>query len=518
MAHLLFILAVLSTCINITVTLFAWGRRNAVSAKAFIALLAGFSLYSFGYAFELGSVTLEGKMFWLHVEYLGIPFLPAFWLRMVLQYAGYSSLLRKRFTVLLYLVPVIVFAAFHTNSFHHLFYATYTLDTSAPFPVFTFTKGPLYLLHNIYTNVAILAGNIIYTSLIFSSASLYRKQAAVMLGGTLIPWIVYAAYLLGAIPWHIDPNPFAFSVVGLIYAVGLFRYRMLKLVPMARAVVFDRMRNGILVFDQSGSLIDFNRASTAIFPFITHDNIGTPVSDLLSAYPGFLGLYSEADGNTGEVSIDSPGGTRVFSVTSSVSEEKGRTLCRIFEFADITRQSDLLSKLKEMASIDQLTGIWNRRFLLELGEKEISRLRRSRRGLSVIIADIDRFKSINDTYGHAHGDAVLKSFADVVTGCLRTSDIFCRYGGEEFVILLPETSPESAAEIAGRIRAKIESASVRTADITIRFTASFGVYGEPVVAAEQSLSAMIDSADRALYEAKNTGRNRVCCAPSGTKI
>ena len=517
MEHLLFILAVLSTCINITVTFFAWGRRNAVSAKAFIALMAGFSLYSFGYAFELASPTLDGKLFWLHVEYLGIPFLPAVWITMVFQYAGHASLLKRPVIALMYVVPVIVFAAFHTNPIHHLFYATYFLDYSAPFPVVSFTKGPIYLLHTVYTNAAIAVGNLVYISVIFNSASLYRKQAAVMLGGTLLPWAVYAAYLLGVIPWHIDPNPFAFSLVGLIYAIGLFRYRMLKLVPMARAAVFDRMRNGILVFDPSGSLIDFNRSSTAIFPFITHDRIGTDVADLLAPHPAFLRLYSNADGDSGEIEVAGPCGTKVYSVTSSTSEEKKRTICRIFEFADITRQADLLGKLKEMASIDQLTGIWNRRFLLELGDKEISRLKRSRRGMSVIIADIDRFKSINDTFGHANGDAVLKSFAETVRGCLRTSDIFSRYGGEEFVILLPETSPESAAEIAGRIRAKIQDSAVRSAGITIRFTASFGVYGEPIVAPEQSLSAMIDSADKALYDAKNTGRNRVCCAPSQTQ-
>jgi diguanylate cyclase (GGDEF)-like protein len=510
MNRLLFTLVILSAGINITVALLAWRRRNAISAKAFVALMAAFAVYSFGYAFELADPTLNGKLFWIHVEYAAIPFLPAFWLLMVFQYAGYTFLLRKRFVALIFLIPAVIFAAVHTNQYHHLFYAATRLSTDAPFPSLSFVSGPLYQLHMVYTNFAIAVGDVIYLSLVLNTKSIYRKQAAIMLGGTLLPWAVYGAYILALIPWHLDPNPFTFSVVGLVYALGLFKYRMLELVPMARATVFDRMKNGILVFDSFGSLIDFNRASTIVFPFLSSASIGQHAACLFSSHKDLLFLYEDTAHDSGDIRIEHENRQRVYSVSISAVSRRNTTLCRIFEFGEITRQADLLEKMKAIASIDELTGIWNRRFLLELGGNEIARILRTKRAATVIIADIDHFKKINDTYGHSTGDLVLKKFSAYVSGCLRGSDIFGRYGGEEFVIIFPETPPKIAMEIAHRIKAGIEAAAFGSDDTPIRVTASFGIYGEELLSSVCTINEMIELADRALYRAKAGGRNCVC--------
>jgi diguanylate cyclase (GGDEF)-like protein len=171
-------------------------------------------------------------------------------------------------------------------------------------------------------------------------------------------------------------------------------------------------------------------------------------------------------------------------------------------------------EIARLAMTDALTGVYNRRTLFELGEKELSRARRDGSILSVVILDLDHFKHVNDTHGHLTGDAVLKRFVEIVQGCLRGSDVLTRYGGEEFCVLLPG-APESAARaVAERIRATLESSPIQVEDLAIRVTSSAGVatLAPSERPADQTLSKLVRRADEALYAAKRDGRNRVVVA------
>jgi diguanylate cyclase (GGDEF)-like protein len=163
---------------------------------------------------------------------------------------------------------------------------------------------------------------------------------------------------------------------------------------------------------------------------------------------------------------------------------------------------------------DSLTGLFTRRHLFKLAEEEVNRCRRYHRRMSVIIFDIDFFKKINDTYGHGVGDQVLKEIAVVAKDSLRQVDILGRYGGEEFLIILPETEPEGGEIVAQRLREKIASTPIRSAGEDITVTASFGVSGYMTsklhsLSAREVLEEIIKQADDALYQAKRLGRNRV---------
>jgi len=180
-------------------------------------------------------------------------------------------------------------------------------------------------------------------------------------------------------------------------------------------------------------------------------------------------------------------------------------------FAVLWIASSLLEKeLVEQARTDPLTKVYNRRALEDIAHIELSRTRRSRRSLSIIICDIDHFKLFNDNHGHQMGDTVLKEFASILKRNLREHDVVARYGGEEFLVLLPETDLESAGVIAEKLRLKVADHQIylnKKKPLTI--SASFGVacYEKDIVDWQQ----MIKAADHALYEAKNEGRNRVIC-------
>jgi two-component system, cell cycle response regulator len=166
----------------------------------------------------------------------------------------------------------------------------------------------------------------------------------------------------------------------------------------------------------------------------------------------------------------------------------------------------------ELAVTDALTGLSNRRYLDTHLKMIFNRSLARGRPLSVLISDIDRFKQVNDTHGHDVGDEVLREFASRIRSTVRGADLACRYGGEEFVVIMPDTSSEVAAAVAERLRAAIESRpfTLKGTDLALNITASFGISAR--VQGIETPDQLVKQADMALYEAKNSGRNRVVAA------
>jgi diguanylate cyclase (GGDEF)-like protein len=173
------------------------------------------------------------------------------------------------------------------------------------------------------------------------------------------------------------------------------------------------------------------------------------------------------------------------------------------------RNNELYQETKYLATIDDLTGGFNRRYLFELGERELKRHNRLKHPLSALMFDIDYFKRVNDQYGHAVGDEVLRVLSGRATLQTREIDILGRYGGEEFVVLLPETKLDEALEIAERLR-RVAVEPMKIADLELAVSISVGV---AEANGDVSLNHLLQRADVALYQAKREGRNRVVVAP-----
>lgn len=171
------------------------------------------------------------------------------------------------------------------------------------------------------------------------------------------------------------------------------------------------------------------------------------------------------------------------------------------------RNAQLFREVRENSVRDGLTGCFNRTHALELIDVELRRARRSHAPLSLIMFDIDHFKDINDRYGHLCGDAVLASVGVVMRDQLRGSDLKCRYGGEEFVALLPETPLEGAKQVAESLRRALNDLRIDWKTERVQVTASFGLTA--ALPAELDLNAFLGRADAALYRAKEDGRNCV---------
>ena len=186
----------------------------------------------------------------------------------------------------------------------------------------------------------------------------------------------------------------------------------------------------------------------------------------------------------------------LFALTVASLRPVIRTLLREEHLIDATRR-------------DGLTGLYNHAFMQKLLEQELSRSRRYRRPLTIMIFDIDHFKTVNDTYGHVAGDDVLKHLANVVRANVRAVDFVARYGGEEFLLILPETGKEVAAVIAERIRAAVEAMHVLTEAGEIVVTVSIGMVNCDLGVGDIDSRGIVQMADKAMYASKQGGRNRI---------
>lgn len=167
-----------------------------------------------------------------------------------------------------------------------------------------------------------------------------------------------------------------------------------------------------------------------------------------------------------------------------------------------------LTALREQATRDSLTGVWNRRMIFDALEREVARAERDGTPLAVIMADLDKFKRINDTFGHQMGDAVLQQASRRLVACVRTYDQIGRYGGEEFLVVLPNCDGEQARKLGERLRQSIAETPVIAEGQELPITCSFGI---AFISASNraSVAALVHAADEALYLAKQSGRNCV---------
>lgn len=189
----------------------------------------------------------------------------------------------------------------------------------------------------------------------------------------------------------------------------------------------------------------------------------------------------------------------IYTAAIKQSQEEKERLEKLVK--ERTKEIELLSKT------DSLTGLWNRRYLEEMLELEFRRAKRYKHPVSILIVDLDHFKKINDTYGHLAGDEVLKESAKRILSTIRETDFVGRYGGEEIVVILPETKLDKAIKIAEKIKKAISKEPIKFNSKEIKVTASIGI--SQICPKHKDYFEAFSEADEALYRAKKNGRNRI---------
>lgn len=301
----------------------------------------------------------------------------------------------------------------------------------------------------------------------------------------ILPLRLALAAGLFLLAWSVRRWPASWSVQALVWMQAL-AFGAMQLGLSAHEGVL-RVGYGLIPFVVAAQL--------AAFPLTWNRILAAALAPLaLLLVPLASGMRSADDLFWGELWL--------LGLLALVAAWSGQTQLRLL--------TDLLGARRDAAH-DMLTGLANRRRAEERLAAELARARRLHTPLSVLLLDLDHFKLINDRWGHAAGDQVLVATADALQGSLRGADLATRYGGEEFLAILPDTGPEAALEVAERIRTEIEGLEVPANGDTLRATTSIGIAS---LVGEETADALVARADAALYQAKQAGRNR-CVAATG---
>jgi len=235
-------------------------RRYEIVVRWFGFMMLGIAIWALSYGLELSSTSLEQMLFWINIEYLGIAFIPAFWLFFLLKFTGKDKWLKPKYFYAFMLLPLITLLMVWTNKYHHLHYTSVSLDNSGPFPLLSLETGPWYIVHTIYFYTLLVWGVILLVNKYRKSDQVFRRQNLTILVAVFIPWVANVMYLFGYRPMgHIDSTPFAFIITMLFLSIGLVRFRLLDIIPIAREKVIEAMNEGLIVTDNQDRVVDLNQ-------------------------------------------------------------------------------------------------------------------------------------------------------------------------------------------------------------------------------------------------------------------
>jgi diguanylate cyclase (GGDEF)-like protein/PAS domain S-box-containing protein len=533
-SSLIFFALILVTNALLALILAALLRRKyaAPGRNSMIWMLLMLAVWAFSYAMLTVSSLLEDKRFWLQVANIGIQTVPVFWFLFTIQYAQFDKWLNRFTGILFFIIPAVGIVLLFNPDWFHLFYSSVRpfMENGGPLVV---ERGPWYYVSLTQAYLLNLAGMGLLIWRFIQVRDVFRRQVYVLIGAVLFPLIVnviyqIAPYFISDFYNSIDLTPVSFIVTAFLLSTSVFGLRLFDMVPIARHTVLEHIPEMVFVIDAQDRLLDANSVAQKTLGKSLNEMFGGDVLDVFHEWPQLINSFLKAHEAHEEIQIpgDPP---RTLEINVSALYNRFQQLeGRIIVAHDITDskwlENDLLyanqalekqledikhlrEELEEQAIRDPLTNVYNRRFLLDAMDRELSQAARNENPASIVILDIDFFKQFNDTYGHRCGDFVLQYIANFLNERIRRGDVLCRYGGEEFVIFMPNAPIEVAYQRAETLRNEVSNTFIEYEGLHLKTSFSAGVAGFPVHG--DTSDATLNAADKALYQAKNSGRNRV---------
>lgn len=505
-AQLLIYISIIATSGVLNLYLFAYVFRKRHLYKSistyFLAYVFAIIIYCFGSVFSLMSTDIIELKFWTAIMYLGLPFASPLGLMFISKYLAIK--LKRIHIIYMLAIPTISSLLVATNDWHHLYYRRFEIDPSLGAPYFFQEIGIWYLVQGILTFGTMLAAFILLISHYKEMSKQYRSQIIALMFGQLMPMVTAFFYLLGLTPKGIDPVPMVIWVSSLVYLWAIHSSRLFKLMPVAKDVIFNSIDDAVLVLDESFRLVEINRACKVQFPSFNHSLLGMNIEKVWSEL--FNIPFIVKIGVT-EVSLKL-NEEKVYQVRLSMLDPLRNINGYLIIFTDITEIKRLQTLLERQAYYDELTQIYNRRAFLQRCETGLARSQKKGTSFIIMIMDVDHFKKVNDIYGHHIGDQLLEHIVAICQLYLNKGEVFARYGGEEFVFSLSNYTKAEAEELANTIRNHVEKTPMVSPEGEISITLSLGI-AEAERGVGETVSSLLNKADKALYQAKGTGRNKV---------
>lgn len=318
---------------------YGWRHRTVhPAAPAFVAMILCVSVWLAAYGLEILSTSLAAKEAWETVIIVSLAWIPLLWLVFAIQYTGQEAWLSWRNLALLLLPVVLTTLLTVSNPLHHLVWKAITLDASGPFLATLPQRGPWFWVHSAVTYGYILAGMGLFV-VFMRSATIFRRQALLILLSSAIPVVGNILHLAGAVPVPgLDPGAFAFALSAGLIALSLFRYRMLDIVPVAQRVVLDNLHDGVIVLDPYGRIVDLNPAARSMLSLGQGELVGRLADEVLRL-PEVVRLCHALGDGLAEILIASPKAQHWLQISSlPLTREGKRAGGRILIIRDVTRE------------------------------------------------------------------------------------------------------------------------------------------------------------------------------------
>jgi PAS domain S-box-containing protein len=328
---------IIAALITAALALVAVRRRHVPGATPFAWLMVTATEWLLAYMLEVAGADLPTILASNNAKYAGIAFLPVAWLVFALQYSGQERWATRRNVALLTVVPLLTQVMIWANP-GGLFRYDIRLETSGSFLTMQSTFGTWFWIHTAYSYVLLMLGLFLLLQALVRSTRLYRGQAVSLLIGALVPWAANALYLFvfeQSIP--LDPTPFAFTVTGLAFAWGLFRFRLLDVVPAARNAVIESMSDGVLVLNAQSHIVDLNPAAQRIIGRTAAQVVGQPIEQILSGHPELVERYRDVTETQAEIAVETGKTQRYYDMRLSPLYDRQQHLTgRLIVLHDIT--------------------------------------------------------------------------------------------------------------------------------------------------------------------------------------
>lgn len=510
----------------------AWQRRYLLAGKLLTFFMLAVAIWAFGSGVEAGSVGLSHKIFWSKMEYLGFVWASPLCVLFILAYTNHWNWVKPPVLVVFGTISLITLLLAWTNEYHGLIWKEF-IPGNTRLNLLIYNHGTWFFVYTASQFLLFCLSIIVLLRDLRYQKSPYYQQTITLIIAILIPAVIGLLYSfhLAPIP-GLDWMPICTFFTGLMLTWSIYHYRLLDLVPIARDTLVEQMMDGVLVLDDQQRIIDINPSARRMIKYGNTIKIGDNLSTVLpDIYESLTGIKHNT--STQILSIkETTNDLRYVDVRLMIIKGSGAVSnCSLLLLRDITKRKTiedslhkakqeleeqleeiqkLQNQLREESIRDPLTNLYNRRYLEDSLQREFAHANRDNYPVSIIMADIDHFKRINDSFGHGVGDEVLQHLSRLLLSSFRMEDIICRYGGEEFIIVMPGTTAETAYLRTESFRNALDETIMEIAEHQIHITISAGQAVYP--ADGQTVEDVIKAADQAMYQAKSTGRNRVVAA------
>ena len=452
--------------ISIPGTFHIWTYRKGLQDIIGIGIMILSTIWLTAYIFQQCITINYLKVLFDKIQYTGILLLPVGLFLLAVRYVNYNKIFKIKYILLICTLPVITVFLTLTNEIHKLIWTDAKVVLFDSFNMIVKEYNTMYFVSIFYSLALTIAGIVIIVIDIIKSYGNPGEQnnwkKFLLIPYILIPWLVTLIKYQSFNPFpFIVETPIIITACTPIIIGFLNKTKIREIMPVTFETIFEKMDDGIILVDKKDNILKLNQASRQIFNIHLNEVVGKPIINLLTR----LNESPDAFLKNEDLKIKNKGGQYFYNARQTeIKNDRGKLLGKVIVLRDITEIRKAEEEIKYLSFYDKLTGVYNRAFF----DIELNRLNASHQmPLSLVIGDVNGLKIINDAFGHAYGDKLLIKIADILKSCFRKEDIIARWGGDEFSILLPNTSYSTTMQIVNRVIKKCKECSTDTMVISI---------------------------------------------------